>query len=310
MRNLIACVLVSALSVVTVRSAAAQDLPLFVRGDTNLDGRVDISDPILTLGVLFLGDASPGCDDAMDGDDSGIVDLSDSVYVLNFLFQGGAPIPAPFPDCGIDLTADAIGCDTSPESCAAPCFDNAALNALIAESVPEVICVAADSATITVEDFEVEIVPGDLADPDCDGEGNPGSPIELDSVVGEIDRDAREIRAAISGSVEGLPIRVTSALLGQTDCTLIVPEFSATAVIPFVAEEDENGNLVVQEVLEGHLEDVEVDLEAEGGLVCSLFAALQDAFIEDLIAELEVAANEALAEVRAQVVGQSICPVP
>jgi hypothetical protein len=49
------------------------------RGDTNADGRIDLSDP---------------------------------VYALSFLFQGGAAPPAPFPACGLALRR--LGCECYP----------------------------------------------------------------------------------------------------------------------------------------------------------------------------------------------------
>jgi len=82
----------------------------FLRGDINGDGEVDISDPIIGLGYLFLGNEISVCLDALDMDDGGDLDISDAVYVLDFLFQGGPPPPAPFPDTGLDPTADSIHC--------------------------------------------------------------------------------------------------------------------------------------------------------------------------------------------------------
>jgi hypothetical protein len=82
----------------------------FIRGDSNGDLRVDISDPIKVLLVLFAGD-SADCDDALDGDDDGQLVITDAVYVLNHLFRGGPAMPAPYPEAGDDTTADQLGCD-------------------------------------------------------------------------------------------------------------------------------------------------------------------------------------------------------
>ena len=85
---------------------------LFRRGDTNADGRLDLSDGVSTLGFLFLGSSAPPCQDAADADDSGGLDLTDAVFTFGFLFTGGGPIPAPGPEgCGTDPTTDTIGCD-------------------------------------------------------------------------------------------------------------------------------------------------------------------------------------------------------
>jgi hypothetical protein len=84
---------------------------LFRRGDANGDGAVDIGDGISMLSYLFLG-VSLGCLDALDANDSSAVDIADPISALGWLFSGGPPPPPPFPECGLDPTADAIGCDT------------------------------------------------------------------------------------------------------------------------------------------------------------------------------------------------------
>jgi hypothetical protein len=84
----------------------------FIRGDSNADLSVNISDPIHMLVVLFTGEgAVSDCDDARDADDDGQANITDPIVVLNFLFQGGAAPPAPFPSAGTDPTADALGCE-------------------------------------------------------------------------------------------------------------------------------------------------------------------------------------------------------
>ena len=72
----------------------------FIRGDSNADGRVDISDCIRTLDALFSG-APLLCDRAADvhGDDT--LNIADPVFTLSYLFASGqAPhVPGPF-ECG------------------------------------------------------------------------------------------------------------------------------------------------------------------------------------------------------------------
>ena len=85
-------------------------LPEFLRGDSTGDGKLDISDPVTTLGYLFLGKTASPCIDTLDADDSGVVNISDPIYALNYLFAGGAAPPAPFPQPGPDLTADTLNC--------------------------------------------------------------------------------------------------------------------------------------------------------------------------------------------------------
>jgi hypothetical protein len=83
---------------------------LFIRGDSNQDGKVDISDPIATLGSLFLGSEQLSCPDAADADDNGEVDISDAVRTLQFLFHGTGPLPPPNGEPGEDPTADTLQC--------------------------------------------------------------------------------------------------------------------------------------------------------------------------------------------------------
>ena len=83
-------------------------------GDANLDGRVDLSDPVRVLGYLFLGtptelpcgesggvEPDPADLRLLDVDDSGSLDLTDPVRLLNYLFLGG-PEHALGSDC-IDI---------------------------------------------------------------------------------------------------------------------------------------------------------------------------------------------------------------
>ena len=82
----------------------------FIRGDSNDDLGIDLSDGVFTLNHLFLGGDFPPCIDAADANDSGGMDLADAIYLFNHLFLGGAPPPAPFPDAGNDPTDDGLSC--------------------------------------------------------------------------------------------------------------------------------------------------------------------------------------------------------
>jgi len=78
----------------------------FTRGDANKDGKLDISDSINTLNVLFVGKGAILCADAADSNDDGRIDISDVIYTIAFLFTGGPIPPEPFSSCGLDPTAD------------------------------------------------------------------------------------------------------------------------------------------------------------------------------------------------------------
>ena len=85
-------------------------LPHFVRGDIDESGAPTVTDVLLILGHLFLGQTAPSCLDAADVDDDGFVQINDSIYLVNFLFLGTAAIPAPYPESGFDATTDDLGC--------------------------------------------------------------------------------------------------------------------------------------------------------------------------------------------------------
>ena len=83
---------------------------VFLRGDANESGRVDISDAIVILDHLFLGGVAPPCEDRLDATDNGRVDITDAIFALRYLFLGGDVLPPPFPDPGPDPTDDALPC--------------------------------------------------------------------------------------------------------------------------------------------------------------------------------------------------------
>ena len=92
--------------------------PLFLRGDCNGDGTVNISDATCTLNRLFVGGRAPGCIAATDVNGDETVNIADPVSLLNFLFAGGPPPVQPFPECGPgDLGDDKLGCENLPRAC-------------------------------------------------------------------------------------------------------------------------------------------------------------------------------------------------
>ena len=86
------------------------DQALFVRGDSNLDDAVDLSDAVHTLGWLFLGTGEISCKDAADTNDDGVIELTDAILTLDTLFRGSGSIAAPYPAQGSDPTPDRLFC--------------------------------------------------------------------------------------------------------------------------------------------------------------------------------------------------------
>jgi len=82
----------------------------FIRGDANFSETVELTDAVLVLLHLVLGQPQDVCHDALDSDDNGVIDISDPIYLLNYLFVGGGEPPAPFPIAGLDPTDDELDC--------------------------------------------------------------------------------------------------------------------------------------------------------------------------------------------------------
>jgi hypothetical protein len=87
---------------------------VFLRGDSNGDSKLDLSDPVRLLARLFLGSAPLSCEDAADANDDGHLDIADGIYALGHLFVGGPPPPPPFPERGEDPTPDPLDCRGTP----------------------------------------------------------------------------------------------------------------------------------------------------------------------------------------------------
>src|SRR5688572_13608786 len=91
----------AALLFATSEASLATD---FIRGDSNSDGKVTISDVTRTLGWLFLGGAEPECVNSADSDDDGHTNLTDGVRTLANLFYEEQVHFSPFPGPGPDPT--------------------------------------------------------------------------------------------------------------------------------------------------------------------------------------------------------------
>lgn len=85
---------------------------LFIRGDANNDGSVNIGDAIAILDYLFSGGTAT-CESAIDTNDDGSLNVADAIRVLGYLFSGSGDLPAPFPSCNGDPTADGLTCISS-----------------------------------------------------------------------------------------------------------------------------------------------------------------------------------------------------
>lgn len=86
---------------------------LFVRGDANADGQIDIADPIFLFQYLFAGERGPVCDDAADAAEDGQINIADSIHILGHLFMD-RPLPDPLSECGPDPVEEELGCESFP----------------------------------------------------------------------------------------------------------------------------------------------------------------------------------------------------
>ena len=81
----------------------------FVRGDANVDGRVNIMDAIAVIRYLFLDGPLLACLDAADADDDGSLKSVDVASLLHWLFVGSLPLPPPGPETAwFDPTEDGL----------------------------------------------------------------------------------------------------------------------------------------------------------------------------------------------------------
>ena len=99
--------------------------PTFVRGDTDSDGAINLTDGVIPLLFLFSGGDAPGCLDAADANDNGAMEITDAIIIFGWLFTGGLPPAAPTPlspgysaeECGVDPTEDGLGCEQVSLTC-------------------------------------------------------------------------------------------------------------------------------------------------------------------------------------------------
>lgn len=106
----------------TVTTIQLPDRPSFHRGDPAIDGQVDLSDPILILGYVFLGSPETlRCREAADVNNDAVIDITDAISLLGYIFLGNFQIWPPGPPllpCGPDPdppgSAGDLGCESYP----------------------------------------------------------------------------------------------------------------------------------------------------------------------------------------------------
>ncbi len=103
----------------TITLWAALPPNYFLRGDVSGDGRVGLTDAVLLLRHLFLGEGEVDCLDAADTNDDDRITVGDPVRILAQEFLGTYAIPRPGPGrCG-SHPGSVLGCAEQPPGCRA-----------------------------------------------------------------------------------------------------------------------------------------------------------------------------------------------
>lgn len=63
--------------------------PVYVCGDANMDGQVNVGDAVFLINYIFSGGPGPEPLEAGDANCEGQVNVGDAVYLINFVFSGG-----------------------------------------------------------------------------------------------------------------------------------------------------------------------------------------------------------------------------
>jgi hypothetical protein len=92
------------------------ELPVFLRGDANSDGLIDITDAIYLGNSLFFGGPPGDCALALDTNGSGSIDPVDMLVILQYLFLGSIAPSGPSLECGRfgGLRQSSLDCRSSP----------------------------------------------------------------------------------------------------------------------------------------------------------------------------------------------------
>ncbi len=82
----------------------------FVRGDVNVDRKVNLADAIWCVNELLRHGPRSTCPRAEDVNDDFLFDLADPLYLILWMFISGPAIPPPYPACGVAAGPETLGC--------------------------------------------------------------------------------------------------------------------------------------------------------------------------------------------------------
>ena len=95
-----------------IGQATSAPATLFVRGDADSSGVVELTDAIVILVHSFLDPSPLPCEAAADANGDGAIDISDPIAILHFLFLGEINPEGPSPSCRTDASTS-VSCDKS-----------------------------------------------------------------------------------------------------------------------------------------------------------------------------------------------------
>lgn len=90
------------------------NVPKFIRGDADANGKIDTGDSYKIMYWLTQGTPIT-CLDAADANDDGIINQADSTWVGDYVAKRRTSLPQPFPAKGYDPTVDTLKCNQYPQ---------------------------------------------------------------------------------------------------------------------------------------------------------------------------------------------------
>jgi hypothetical protein len=82
----------------------------FVRGDSNVDHKVNLADAIWIVNELLRHGPRSSCPRASDINADGLYDLADAMFLIEWMFLSGPVMPPPYPACGTALGPKELDC--------------------------------------------------------------------------------------------------------------------------------------------------------------------------------------------------------
>jgi hypothetical protein len=245
-------------------ASAGRAAPRFIRGDSNQNGAVSLSDAVYVLHYIFSGKEA-GCEDALDVDDDGRVSIADSIGLLHFLFRGGEAPRGPYPECGVDETGDAIGCEFfNPDICpppeAPPCLSAEEFSNSFTLSIDRSVCLPSPLFETELLGTAIVVCPeGSVCSND-----SAGCDLHIQDITAEADLVAGALLTTITMSTAP-PIDV-----GRTQCSTEITIESTLSMDMVMEPTGWDGIAEITQLNNFQFAVTDFDLNAEGGLACGL----------------------------------------